>query len=121
MVRASRVPDLSPTSGTDADWYFWGGIYFWHAGRSRNSETQSHRSWADSAGNIYVNSNGFSAQGRIWESCPLQVRFAADGSYGFYNSWIVPDADPGADAVDVFTKHEHFVMKDYSSGQRNGI
>ena len=67
----------------------------------------------DSSGNIYVNSNGFNDSGTDLR------KFSPDGvlqwqllGLEFVDS---ADADPSTDAVDVFTKHEHFVM-DYSKG-----
>jgi len=67
MVRASSV-DLSPTSGTDADWYFW--HRGWHLFGTRG-EVGTLKFYgltgvgADSSGNIYVNLMGSTTQGRI--------------------------------------------------------
>jgi sugar lactone lactonase YvrE len=68
---------------------------------------------ADAAGNIYVSLNGFNSSGtdlrKFSPNGALQWRLLGlefvDGA----------DADPSTDAVDVFTKHEHFVM-DYTKG-----
>jgi len=77
MVRASS--DLSPTSGTDADWYFGTGGLFWHAGRSRNSEIlRSHRSWGRLFWEYLRKLMGFNDSGTDLKVFP-QVR--CSGSY----------------------------------------
>ncbi|MBE9007084.1 hypothetical protein IQ259_18930 [Fortiea sp. LEGE XX443] len=66
---------------------------------------------ADSAGNIYVNSNGFNNSGtnlRKFSSSGKQL-WELHGLLFVDNA----DADPKTDGVDVFTKQEHFLM-DYN-------
>ena len=68
---------------------------------------------ADAAGNIYVSLNGFNSSGTDLR------KFSPNGALQWQLLGLEfvdgADADPSTDAVDVFTKHEHFVM-DYSKG-----
>ena len=72
----------------------------------------------DAAGNIYVGSHGFKGLGRDLSGPDLR-KFSPSGTLQWQLLGLEfvdsADADPGTDAVDVFTKHEHFVM-DYSKG-----
>jgi len=66
---------------------------------------------ADAAGNIYVNSNGFNNSGTDLR------KFAPSGKqlWNLHGLLFVDnaDTDPKSDGVEVFTKHEHFLI-DYS-------
>ncbi|MEG4627953.1 hypothetical protein Q5691_27165 [Microcoleus sp. w1-18aA5] len=65
----------------------------------------------DRAGNIYVSNDGFGGSGTdLRKFSPLGKRQWQLLGLQFVDN---ADADPGTDGVDVFTKHEHFVM-DYS-------
>ncbi|MEG4280886.1 hypothetical protein QUA62_25965 [Microcoleus sp. MON1_C1] len=65
----------------------------------------------DKAGNIYVSNDGFGGSGSDLR------KFSPSGKMQWQLLGLQfvdnADADPGTDGVDVFTKHEHFVM-DYS-------
>lgn len=65
----------------------------------------------DKAGNIYVSNDGFGGSGTdLRKFSPLgKMQWQLLGLQFVDNA----DADPGTDGLDVFTKHEHFVM-DYS-------
>ncbi len=91
-----------------------GGIYSGKRGEVGNLKLYGITGvGTDSSGNIYVNSNGFQGSGtdlrKFSPSGVLQWRLL--GLEFLDNA----DADPGTNGVDVFTKHEHFVM-DYSKG-----
>jgi hypothetical protein len=65
----------------------------------------------DKAGNIYVSNDGFGGSGTdLRKFSPLgKMQWQLLGLQFVDNA----DADPGIDGLDVFTKHEHFMM-DYS-------
>jgi len=65
----------------------------------------------DRAGNIYVSNDGFGGSGTdLRKFSPIgKMQWQLLGLQFVDNA----DADPGTDGLDVFTKHEHFVM-DYS-------
>ncbi|MBE9033657.1 hypothetical protein [aff. Roholtiella sp. LEGE 12411] len=65
----------------------------------------------DSSGNIYINSNGFNKSGTDLR------KFSPSGKLLWQLLGLIfvdnADADPKTDGIDVFTKHEHYLM-DYS-------
>lgn len=105
IYNVTSKPSLVGTLGTE------GGIYSGKRGEVGDLKLYDLTGiGTDSAGNIYVNSLGFGSGTdlrKFSSSGTLQWRLL--GLQFVDNA----DADPGTDGVDVFTKHEHFVM-DYS-------
>jgi len=70
----------------------------------------------DAAGNIYVSSNGFKGSGTDFSGTDLR-QFTPKGRLQWQLLGLPfvdnADADPATNGVDVFTKHEHYVV-DYS-------
>jgi len=108
IYNISRIPKLIRTFGDE------GGIYSGTPGEVGELKLNGLTGvGTDAAGNIYVSNDGlgssgtdlrkFSRLGKLqWQLLGLQFVDNAD-------------ADPDTDGVDVFTKHEHFIM-DYSKG-----
>lgn len=106
-------PKLVGTFGTK------GGIYSGTRGQIGNLKFYGLTgAGTDSAGSIYVSSNGFRGSGSDLSGTDLR-KFSAKGALQWQLLGLPfvdnADADPATDAVDVFTKHEHYVM-DYSKG-----
>jgi hypothetical protein len=112
IYNIAATPKLVGTLGTQ------GGIYSGRRGEVRALKFYGLTGvGTDTAGNVYVNSNGFKG----FNSSGTDLRkFSTNGAL----QWSLvglefvdnADADPTTDAVDVFTKHERFLMK-YSKGK----
>lgn len=102
----SGTPKLTGTLGTQ------GGIYSGTKGEVGELKLNGLTGvGTDRAGNIYVSNDGFGGSGTdLRKFSPLgKMQWQLLGLQFVDNA----DADPGTDGLDVFTKHEHFVM-DYS-------
>ena len=102
----SATPKLIGTFGTQ------GGIYSGTKGEVGELKLNGLTGvGTDKAGNIYVSNDGFGGSGTdLRKFSPLgKMQWQLLGLQFVDNA----DADPGTDGLDVFTKHEHFVM-DYS-------
>jgi sugar lactone lactonase YvrE len=117
MYNIDQAPKLVGTVGTQ------GGIYAGRRGEIGATKLYGLTGvGADAAGNIYVSCNGFKGAARDFSGTDLR-KFSSSGALQWRLLGLEfvdnADADPGTDGVDVFTKHEHFVM-DYSkaSGQQ---
>ena len=102
----SGTPKLIGTFGTQ------GGIYSGTKGEVGELKLNGLTGvGTDRAGNIYVSNDGFGGSGTdLRKFSPLgKMQWQLLGLQFVDNA----DADPGTDGLDVFTKHEHFVM-DYS-------
>ncbi len=102
----SGSPKLIGTFGTQ------GGIYSGTRGEVGELKLNGLTGvGTDKAGNIYVSNDGFGGSGTdLRKFSPLgKMQWQLLGLQFVDNA----DADPGTDGLDVFTKHEHFVM-DYS-------
>ncbi|MGB7712696.1 MAG: hypothetical protein WBL95_24700 [Microcoleus sp.] len=102
----SGTPKLIGTFGTQ------GGIYSGNRGEVGELKLNGLTGvGTDKAGNIYVSNDGFGGSGTdLRKFSPLgKMQWQLLGLQFVDNA----DADPGTDGLDVFTKHEHFLM-DYS-------
>jgi len=102
----SGTPKLIGTFGTQ------GGIYSGTRGEVGELKLNGLTGvGTDRAGNIYVSNDGFGGSGTdLRKFSPLgKMQWQLLGLQFVDNA----DADPGTDGLDVFTKHEHFMM-DYS-------
>jgi hypothetical protein len=102
----SGTPKLIGTLGTQ------GGIYAGTRGEVGELKLNGLTGVAtDKAGNIYVSNDGFGGSGTdLRKFSPIgKMQWQLLGLQFVDNA----DADPGTDGLDVFTKHEHFIM-DYS-------
>jgi len=102
----SGTPKLIGTFGTQ------GGIYSGTRGEVGKLKLNGLTGvGTDRAGNIYVSNDGFGGSGTdLRKFSPLgKMQWQLLGLQFVDNA----DADPGTDGLDVFTKHEHFMM-DYS-------
>ena len=102
----SATPKLIGTFGTQ------GGIYSGTKGEVGELKLNGLTGvGTDKAGNIYVSNDGFGGSGTdLRKFSPLgKMQWQLLGLQFVDNA----DADPGTDGLDVFTKHEHFMM-DYS-------
>jgi hypothetical protein len=102
----SGTPKLIGTLGTQ------GGIYSGTRGEVGELKLNGLTGvGTDRAGNIYVSNDGFGGSGTdLRKFSPLgKMQWQLLGLQFVDNA----DADPGTDGLDVFTKHEHFMM-DYS-------
>jgi hypothetical protein len=102
----SGTPKLISTFGTP------GGIYSGTRGEVGELKLNGLTGvGTDKAGNIYVSNDGFGGSGTDLR------KFSAIGKMQWQLLGLQfvdnADADPGTDGLDVFTKHEHFMM-DYS-------
>ncbi|MEG4352952.1 hypothetical protein QUA74_24840 [Microcoleus sp. LAD1_D3] len=106
IYEISATPKLIGTFGTQ------GGIYSGTRGEVGELKLNGLTGvGTDKAGNIYVSNDGFGGSGTdLRKFSPLgKMQWQLLGLQFVDNA----DADPGTDGLDVFTKHEHFVM-DYS-------
>jgi hypothetical protein len=106
----SGTPKLIGTLGTK------GGIYSGTRGEVGELKLNGLTGvGTDRAGNIYVSNDGFGGSGTDLRKFSTlgKMQWQLLGLQFVDNA----DADPGTDGLDVFTKHEHFVM-DYS--KKNG-
>lgn len=102
----SGTPKLIGTFGTQ------GGIYSGTKGEVGELKLNGLTGvGTDRAGNIYVSNDGFGGSGTDFRKFSRigKMQWQLLGLQFVDNA----DADPGTDGVDVFTKHEHFIM-DYS-------
>jgi hypothetical protein len=102
----SGTPKLIGTLGTQ------GGIYSGTRGEVGELKLNGLTGvGTDNAGNIYISNDGFGNSGTdLRKFSPLgKMQWQLLGLQFVDNA----DADPGIDGLDVFTKHEHFMM-DYS-------
>ncbi len=102
----SGSPKLIGTFGTQ------GGIYSGTRGEVGELKLKGLTGvGTDKAGNIYVSNDGFGGSGTdLRKFSPIgKMQWQLLGLQFVDNA----DADPGTDGLDVFTKHEHFMM-DYS-------
>lgn len=105
----SGTPKLIGTFGTQ------GGIYSGTKGEVGELKLNGLTGvGTDQAGNIYVSNDGFGGSGTdLRKFSPVgKMQWQLLGLQFVDNA----DADPGTDGLDVFTKHEHFLM-DYSKSQ----
>ncbi|MEG4321331.1 MULTISPECIES: hypothetical protein [unclassified Microcoleus] len=106
------IYDISPTPKLIGTFGTPGGIYSGTKGEVAELKLNGLTGvGADKAGNIYVSNDGFGGSGTdLRKFSPLgKMQWQLLGLQFVDNA----DADPGTDGLDVFTKHEHFVM-DYS-------
>ena len=108
IYNISRIPTLIGTFGDE------GGIYSGTPGEVGQLKLNGLTGvGTDATGNIYVSNDGFGSSGTDLRKFSRfgELQWQLLGLQFVDNA----DADPATDGVDVFTKHEHFIM-DYSKG-----